>query len=61
MSENTSESNQSEQSQQQTPQRGFQALQNHVIQNKVDVALWATRMLTIIFAMGYILPIFGFV
>lgn len=31
----------------------------HVKANKVDVAMWATRMLTIIFAVSYILPIFG--
>lgn len=39
--------------------RGFEALKQHVIENKVDVALWASRVLTIIFAFGYILPIFG--
>lgn len=39
--------------------RGFQALKQHVIDNKADVALWASRVLTIIFAIGYMLPIFG--
>lgn len=41
--------------------RGFEALKQHVIDNKTDVALWASRVLTIIFAIGYMLPIFGFV
>lgn len=41
--------------------RGFEALKQHVIDNKADVVLWASRVLTIIFAIGYILPIFGFV
>lgn len=45
---------------QQTPTpRGLAVLKTHIIQNKVDVALWATRMLTIVFAIGYIIPIFG--
>lgn len=41
--------------------RGMEALKQHVIENKVDVALWASRVLTIIFAIGYVLPIFGYV
>ncbi|XP_031624326.1 Krueppel homolog 2 [Contarinia nasturtii] len=39
--------------------RGFEALKQHIIDNKVDVALWASRVLTILFAFGYVLPIFG--
>ncbi|XP_037910592.1 Krueppel homolog 2 [Hermetia illucens] len=31
----------------------------HVKENKIDVALWATRVLTIVFAIGYVFPIFG--
>lgn len=27
--------------------------------NKIDFALWASRVLTVIFAVGYVLPIFG--
>lgn len=42
-----------------TPQRGVDALKKHVIDNKADVALWASRVLTVIFAIGYILPLFG--
>lgn len=38
-------------------------LQNRLIEfvktNKIDVALWATRVLTIFFTIGYIIPIFG--
>lgn len=31
----------------------------HVKSNKIDCGLWLTRMLTIFFAIGYIIPIFG--
>lgn len=31
----------------------------HIKANKIDVAMWATRMLSIIFTASYILPIFG--
>ncbi|XP_059617595.1 Krueppel homolog 2 [Phlebotomus argentipes] len=48
-----------EQQQQQPPQRGTEALLAHVNQHKIDVALWATRVLTIVFAFCYLLPIFG--
>lgn len=41
--------------------RGIQALKQHINDNKVDVALWASRVLTIIFAIGYVLPLFGLV
>lgn len=41
--------------------RGFEALKQHIIDNKVDVALWASRVLTILFAFGYVLPLFGYV
>lgn len=40
-------------------ERGVPALKQHVIANKIDTGLWACRMLTIIFAVGYIIPIFG--
>lgn len=39
--------------------RGLGALKQHISENKADVALWASRVLTIIFAIGYVLPIFG--
>ncbi|KAI4462384.1 transmembrane protein 33 [Holotrichia oblita] len=44
-----------------TPQRGlnFNALKTHVLEHKIFVALLCTRILTIIFALGYIFPIFG--
>lgn len=35
------------------------ALKSHVLSHKIDVALWAIRIFTIIFTMGYFLPIFG--
>ncbi|KAG7198464.1 hypothetical protein KM043_005846 [Ampulex compressa] len=33
--------------------------QQHVIDNKIKVGLWVTRLFTIIFTIGYIIPIFG--
>lgn len=41
------------------PPKGPQALKAHIIANKIDVALWAIRMLTILCTFGYILPIFN--
>lgn len=37
----------------------FDALKHHVMAHKVDMGLWAIRILTIIFTLGYFLPIFG--
>lgn len=42
-----------------TEQKGWENLKQHVIDNKILVGLWATRVLTIIFTIGYIIPIFG--
>lgn len=39
--------------------RGVQALKEHIILNKIDTALWASRVLTILFTIGYVIPIFG--
>ncbi|XP_076237176.1 transmembrane protein 33-containing Krueppel homolog 2 [Calliopsis andreniformis] len=38
---------------------GWNALRQHVIDNKIKVGLWVTRLFTIIFTIGYIIPIFG--
>jgi hypothetical protein len=57
------DSNSSEQSN--TPPRppprtaGVQSLSEHVSRNKIDMGLLATRFLTIIFAIAYVIPIFG--
>lgn len=40
-------------------QRGLATLVTHVRNHKIDVALWVTRVGTILFTIGYILPIFG--
>lgn len=45
--------------QQQQQARGVEALKQHVMLNKIDAALWASRVLTVVFTIGYILPIFG--
>lgn len=37
----------------------FEALKQHVLTHKIDVGLWALRMLTITFVIGYFIPIFG--
>lgn len=39
--------------------RGIDALKNHILEHKVESALWLSRLLTIIFSIGYILPLFG--
>lgn len=41
------------------PPRGMPALKAHVIANKIDVALWAIRVLTIFCTIGYVIPIFN--
>lgn len=40
------------------PQRGFGAVKNHMLENKIETALWISRILSIFFTIGYILPIF---
>jgi Transmembrane protein 33/Nucleoporin POM33 len=39
--------------------RGFEALKVHVSQNKVDCLTWLTRVLTLFFAVRYLIPIYG--
>lgn len=39
--------------------RGIEAVKNHMLENKIETALWISRVLSIVFAVGYILPIFG--
>jgi len=43
---------------QQTRERGWLVFKHHVLTHKIDLALWATRLATILFSIGYILPIF---
>ncbi|KAL2727741.1 Krueppel 2 [Vespula maculifrons] len=40
-------------------ERGWLALKQHVIENKIRAGLWFTRLLTMIFTISYIIPIFG--
>lgn len=42
-----------------TPPRGFDVVKQHVNENKIDIALWATRLCTILFTFFYFIPIFG--
>ncbi|KAB7506599.1 Krueppel-like protein 2 [Armadillidium nasatum] len=39
--------------------RGFEGLKVYALEHKIDIALWATRALTLLFCFSYILPIFG--
>jgi len=41
------------------PARGLQALKEHALAHKVDVALWTTRLLAIFFTFAYFIPLFG--
>lgn len=44
------------------PQRrglNFEAFKQHAMANKIDMGLWAIRLLTVTFTLGYFLPIFG--
>lgn len=64
MSDNTRENENQQQSPPppsgRTPGSGnFNAFVEHVKANKIDVALWGTRMLTIFFTILYLIPIFG--
>lgn len=40
-------------------EKGRNALRQHIIDNKIKVGLWVTRLFTLIFTIGYIIPIFG--
>ncbi|CAG4960523.1 unnamed protein product [Colias eurytheme] len=40
------------------PPKGMPALKAHLMANKVDVALWGVRILTILCTIGYVIPIF---
>lgn len=42
-------------------EKGWGALRQHIIDNKIKAALWVTRLFTIIFTIGYIIQIFGYV
>lgn len=42
-----------------TPPRGFEGLKAHVLSNKLDAALWLSRVLAIVFTVAYVIPIFG--
>ncbi|XP_020300678.1 Krueppel homolog 2 [Pseudomyrmex gracilis] len=40
-------------------ERGWLALKQHITENKIKFGLWVTRLFTIIFTLGYVIPIFG--
>ncbi|GFG32314.1 hypothetical protein Cfor_02711 [Coptotermes formosanus] len=39
--------------------QGWEALKQHVLDHKVEVALWVTRIFTILFTFGYFVPLIG--
>jgi len=41
-----------------TRERGWLVFKHHVLTHKIDLALWSTRLATLLFTVGYILPIF---
>ncbi|CAK1589350.1 unnamed protein product [Parnassius mnemosyne] len=41
------------------PPKGIPALKAHIIANKVDVALWGIRILTVLCTIGYVMPLFN--
>ncbi|XP_032683143.1 Krueppel homolog 2 [Odontomachus brunneus] len=40
-------------------EKGWSELKQHIVENKINFALWLTRCFTIILTIGYIIPIFG--
>lgn len=40
------------------PPKGIPAFKAHVAANKIDVAMWAIRLLTVTLVLGYIFPFF---
>lgn len=42
-------------------EKGWGALKKHVVSNKIMAGLWATRLFTLLFTIGYIIPLFGYV
>lgn len=38
--------------------RGIEAVKNHMLANKIETALWISRVLSVFFAIGFLLPIF---
>jgi len=39
--------------------KGFPVMMNYLVENKIDTAMWITRLFTIVFSVFYIIPIFG--
>jgi len=58
MSEHNGSQNSERSSEQERPQ-GWEALKQHVLDHKVEVALWVTRVFTILFTCGYFIPLLG--
>ena len=52
------EHSESQSSEQARPQ-GWGALKQYVLDHKVEVALWVTRISTIMFTSGYFVPLLG--
>lgn len=42
-------------------EKGWSGLKQHITENKINFGLWLTRCFTIIFTIGYVIPIFGYI
>lgn len=40
---------------------GMQAVINHISQDKIEAAMWISRVGTILFTISFVLPVFGYV
>lgn len=38
---------------------GMQAIVNHVTQDKIEASMWISRLVTIMFTISFVLPLFG--
>lgn len=37
---------------------GFNKLKEHILLHKIDFALWVTRLFSVLFTIGYFIPLF---
>lgn len=42
-------------------EKGWGALKQHVLANKINAGLWTTRVFTILFTVAFLIPLFGYV
>lgn len=42
-------------------EKGWGPFKQQVLANKINAGLWVTRVFTILFTIGYFIPVFGYV